>query len=136
MRILLAVAMMVGLVQGCKTCEPKEAEKLVVVHQSILKQTFDDGTKVDSQGVEKDADGKLYYMRKGTTQGKDCRVSRTEVSSEDGMLLMRMQGTTETCSGKSCSHCAFKTGGGCECKNSLNTCEHTISRNRDLLLMR
>jgi hypothetical protein len=111
-----------------KPQKPKK-EVYLVVHSKILKEKFPDGTKVESQSVLK-SNGKMYLFREGHTKKKNCRLTRTEVEKFRGAYIMRLAGVTETCSGKSCEHCEFKKGGGCNCKNiGQGVCAHTISRN-------
>ena len=104
----------------------------VIVSPSLLNTSFDNGVEVSDASVVTE-DKTTYLYRKGKSKDGNCIVSRTPLIDVNGEYMMRMKGTTETCSGKNCSYCAFKTTGGCECKNSLNSCEHTISRNRDIL---
>jgi len=133
------LALLIVLTIGCKKeaekDKPCEPEVVAVVTDHTLLPNFADGTKVESQTTV-EQDGQLYFVRKGHTRSKDCRISRTPVQQDGNLVMMRMNGTTETCSGKNCSHCSFKTGGGCDCVNSLNLCEHTITKNRDLFRLR
>lgn len=113
------------MVAGCQTCP----EPVTLVPVSMISDNFEDGTEVDEIYIEGS-----FYIRKGRTPEKDCRTSRTEVEEVDDFLMMRLNGVTETCSGKNCSHCAFKDGGGCTCKNiGQGICSHTITKNRDIL---
>lgn len=101
-----------------------------------LKPTFPDGTPIEVEEiVSYPGEKNLHLVREGhDPKTKDCRISRTEIEpSESGYLFMRISGVTETCSGKNCSHCDFKQGGGCSCVNSTNICEHTITRNSEML---
>jgi len=142
------------LLAGCQTTPPKDCEPTVcdsfdalVVASMLddeldfyphgLKLEFADGTDIETMDVVVDEQTKkTYLIREGHYKGKDCRISRTELVDTGTIILLRMPGITETCSGKNCSHCSFKDGGGCNCQNSLNICEHTITKNRDLLRLR
>lgn len=114
-------------------CETTRKDPLVPMLSIIMKTSFADGTKVTKAWTDDD-----YYYRKGVTEKGDCRLSRTPiVETGDDFVFMRINGVTESCSGTSCEHCAFKKGGGCECKNVLQgVCTHTITRNRDLMRLR
>ena len=104
----------------------------IIVSPSLLNTTFDNGVEVSDATVVTEGET-TYLYRKGKSPEGNCIVSRTPLIDANGQYMMRINGLTETCTGKNCSYCAFKTTGGCECKNSLNLCEHTISRNRDIL---
>jgi hypothetical protein len=124
MKLLLLVFMLVG----CK-------QILVVASDEVFPSRFPNGTKVDYKG-RSEIDGKIYYVRKGHDKNDDCIVTRTPIFVEEGLLVFKMAGNTETCSGKDCAHCKFKSTGGCECKNmGQGICSHTITRNRDLFRM-
>jgi hypothetical protein len=105
--------------------KPKDVEYF---HVSAIPRHFPDKTKVESYDLKGD-----YLIRHGKAKSKDCWISRSEVVLRSGLLFLKPGGVSETCKGKNCSHCGFKDSGGCECKNSLNTCEHTITRNRDFI---
>ena len=98
----------------------------VLLPVSMLPDTFEDGTKVQNTYEE---NGFLY--REGH-KGKDCRLSRTEITEgvpDLKISFMRAGGITESCSGISCEHCAFRDGGGCTCKNiGQGVCTHTITK--------
>jgi hypothetical protein len=102
-----------------------------LVPANMLSQQFEDGTRVYSNHISEG-----YIYREGHNFDGDCRVSRTEVEILDYKFFMvRLNGTTETCSGKNCEHCTFRASGGCACKNlGQGVCTHTITRNRDILV--
>jgi hypothetical protein len=131
------------LVVGCSAIKKQGDDYTMVVgtyhegsgdlkdsYLASLKKDFPDGTKIEKSEfrIEKN---EIYLYREGHTAKRDCVISRTPVDSVDGFLVvnMRAQGT-ETCSGNGCDTCAFKDSGGCTCKTSTNTCNHTITRNR------
>lgn len=139
MKILLMIVLLLG---GCKTVEeppcdgctePAPPDPLVLVGPFTLSAAFEDGTAVT--GMWNDPG---FFFREGHTTLGDCRISRTPTEkSDDGLIFMKLNGTTETCTGTTCTHCAFKKAGGCECKNlAQGICTHTISRNRDLMRIR
>lgn len=108
---------------GCQT-------KLVPV--SAISPVFEDGTIVIETWI---ANG--YFYREGHDDNEECQLSRTPVEESGGVMYMRLNGATETCSGITCEHCAFKKAGGCECKNVFQgVCTHTISKNRNLMRLR
>lgn len=112
---------------GCSTTIP-----VVPVIPGVVTPVFGDGTIVIEQWMKGG-----YYFREGHDEKGDCRLSRTPVEKDGDFMFMRLNGTTETCSGTTCTHCAFKKSGGCECKNiAQGICTHTISRNRDLIRLR
>ena len=129
---------------GCQTwknwTEKPNPEKLVVLGNStfskeLSKGYFTQGGKYHTEDPL--TKGKTYLtLTAKTKDGKGCQVFRTEVIPIDGAMFMRLNGKGESCTGKNCSHCAFKKTGGCECKNSLNICEHTITRNSAVLARR
>jgi len=130
---MLRILCLMILMSGCQTYNLSG----VIFPKDQIKSEFEDGTKVSKIYTSIDNDVSYLY-REGKTRNGDCRISRTplvEMVDVDKVSysFMRLMGSTETCSGKNCSHCAFKKGGGCECKNSTNICEHTITRNRDIL---
>lgn len=89
--------------------------------------------------LERMSNNKVYLMFEGHDKDKNCLLSRTEVFVPDGqkkVFQLRLGATTESCKGKNCEHCKFKTSGGCECVNSLNTCEHTIIKTGQFLRWR
>jgi hypothetical protein len=100
------------------------------LNQSVLNKKFADGTPVETSKVvaEKDT-GRIFFVEEGhVAETDDCRMRRFELKLTGKELRPVPPGVTETCTGKGCSHCVFKTRGGCKCKNSVNICEHTISR--------
>ncbi len=136
----------------CPAC-PKGGDKILLslgdegIYTQMLKDTFSNGVKISEfwvekiEKVEKNKAKKpvTYFYRKGYDRKKNCIISRTplDVRPIDGKdtiaYMMRMRGVTETCSGDGCSHCAFKDTGGCVCKKFSGTCNHTISKNTELL---
>ncbi len=102
----------------------------------IINDRFDDGTKAEKIELVTENE-KTYLIRQGFDEEKNCHLSRTEMISEQigrtSVFMMPMLGTTETCTGDKCSNCAFKDGGGCTCKVPLGFCNHTISRNTDMI---
>lgn len=121
----LLIMMLFALVVSCQhDCKDQE---LIYVDESMLSDTFHDGSTVDEVNVY----GNNLYRH--SELGMGCTISRTRLVERDGLMYMRRNGTTETCKGNGCSHCAFKSGGGCECKNSTNSCDHIISKNSDIL---
>ena len=117
---------------SCQTTKPCQdcAEDLVLVHSQAMKPVFEDGTKVEKAWT---GDRGMFFYREGRTAEGDCRITRTPTKIKDGLLFMRLAGATESCSGITCEHCAFRKSGGCECKNiGQGVCTHTISKNRDL----
>lgn len=132
---ILALSFLVFMgCQKCPTCP--EPETKVLITSETLKAEFEDGTKVKKTWTQTDS-GKTYHYREGESRKGDCRISRTPVDKADGFVFMRMNGATETCSGVTCEHCAFKDTGGCTCKNiAQGICTHTITRNKDLLRLR
>lgn len=148
---LVCLSMLFSLM-GCYTfglrtdCEPNKCESFdalviasksptpneIILHPGGLHLGLPDNVEpVNLEiGVDINTD-KIYLLREGHTLEGDCRISRTELTVDGSLFLMRMPGTTETCSGTGCDHCSFKKGGGCECISSLNICEHTISKNKD-----
>lgn len=102
----------------------------------IINKRFDDGTRAEKIEIVQDNE-KSYLIRQGFDEEKNCHISRTEMISEEvngmSVFMMRINGTTETCTGDRCSNCGFKEGGGCECKVPLGFCNHTISRNSNMI---
>lgn len=126
MRYLLFIFLVFS---GCRG-DYKDPEPEILVPANVIPMMFKDGTLVNRAWVE---DG--YYYRKGNTNEKDCRLSRTKVIEKEGIMLMRMNGVTETCSGNNCSHCEFPKTGGCKCKNiGQGICNHTIVKNKEILM--
>jgi len=125
MKILLAILV---LLTSCQTTK----DILVPVSPVTFKDVFEDGVHVEEVKIATEGD-KTYVYREGHTHKGDCRISRTEIIDVDGHAFLRLQGVTESCSGTTCEHCAFKKTGGCECKNFQGACAHTISRNTDLM---
>lgn len=103
---------------------------------SIISDEFNDGTKAEQIEIVDD-NGKAFLMRQGFDEEKNCHISRTEMIAENisgmAVFMMPIGGVTETCTGNKCSNCGFKEGGGCECKVPLGFCNHTISRNTDMI---
>jgi len=112
------------------SCVPKDLND-VLVEPSII-----EAYEVKNQVIDKveilEEGGNKYLYRRGEDNKGNCILTRTLLVQTDGLVFMRRMGNTETCTGKNCSFCAFKTTGGCECKNSLNTCEHTITKNTNV----
>lgn len=143
MRKFLCVLAMV--VVGLSSCKQKEENKVLLDiavsdFDKFVSPVFEDGTVVKKVTVEKQ-EGKLYLVREGENDKGDCRTTRSELDevkngSDEFVVYMRMGGVTESCSGDGCSYCAFKASGGCECKNSTNTCNHTVSRNHGLFILK
>ncbi len=128
MRYLIPLLLLIGLIG----CEKQCPEPEVMFPAAMLPKTFKDGTKVDKVYVEDE-----YLYREGHTSEKDCRLSRTKVELVEKHLMFRMSGVTESCSGTTCTHCEFKDGGGCNCKNiAQGICTHTITKNREILRLR
>lgn len=102
----------------------------------IIKDTFADGTKADTIELVKEGDTP-YLVRKGFDAEKNCHISRTELLFAEVAVwqtyMMPVGGVTETCTGVGCTHCGFKKEGGCKCENFSGRCDHTISRNTDML---
>ncbi len=77
-------------------------------------------------------DGFFYLEGTGTNKAKNNVVFRIRFTSfQDNTLLNALDG--ESCSGVKCEHCAFKKGGGCECKSGTGSfgtgsCDHTVTR--------
>jgi hypothetical protein len=135
---LIASACCTQKLPPCGPCEDLDAVIISSPSDDLftdaLADKFEDGTPVEVVETELDEKTGAYYLvREGHTSKKDCRVTRTPLyESKEGFLYMRRNGASETCTGNGCSHCAFKTGGGCTCVNSTNTCSHTITRNNVL----
>jgi len=128
------VSLMIGitvLVTGVVGCDKiKElCPKVTLFPAAMLPKVFKDGTEVSKVYVE---DGFIY--REGHTRNKDCRLSRTPVELVEKHLMFRLNGVTESCSGKTCEHCEFRKSGGCKCKNlGQGICAHTITKNTEML---
>jgi len=64
-------------------------------------------------------------------------VMRFTTAVNDGNIhLVTAKSLGESCSGINCSKCAFKTGGGCECKKTIDWtkpagCNHTVTKPDD-----
>ena len=139
------IALVFLFLLGCQTPKCPEfpefsdipaPEFKVLILADTLNPQFEDGTKVKKTWSDT-INGQSYHYREGSTRKGDCRISKTPIDTKDGFTFMRMNGVTETCSGVSCEHCAFKDTGGCTCKNiGQGVCTHTISKNRDLLRLR
>ena len=122
---MLTILMMVSLVG----CAKKKLEDVVVhiTSSEIDPMILDDVRATDHEVTDE------YFIRKGEDIWGNCYVQRFPIVKSGESVYLRMGAKGETCAGVNCSHCAFKDGGGCECKNSLNTCNHTITRVRDIL---
>lgn len=140
--LLLTSIVLNGCDQLCPKC-PEPNESLIIgfnrsINTGLLKKEFEKGVPVQKVWTESSSEkSQIYLLRRGFDENKNCFLSRSplHVSEIEGVnvVMLRMKGVTETCKGKGCSHCAFKDGGGCECKGSTNTCEHIITRNIDIL---
>ncbi len=106
------------------------------LNQEVLNKKFTDGTPIEAREIVVDpATKQTFLVEEGHVQEtNDCRIRRTELVLRGAELRPLPPGLTETCVGKGCSHCVFKERGGCKCKNSINICEHTISRYTDELV--
>ena len=121
--------------QALLSCKTTKVEDVLVSADEVTFEEIKGGELLD-QEIEYVNDRKAWFIRKGKTPDGNCIVERYPLMPIDDMLFMRMGGKGEKCTGVNCSHCAFKSGGGCECKNSLNTCNHEITRIRDLIRLR
>jgi len=131
MRFLFIVLLMLGCETTKPECPPEEQTVLIIPLETL--GDFPDGTEVQNAWLEK-IDGQDYYYREGATRDKNCRLSRTPVKEIDGLIFMRLNGVSESCSGITCEHCTFPKTGGCKCKNiGQGVCKHTITKNRDML---
>lgn len=127
----LKVILLSVLFSNCAHLQSGPADENIFMPAKAIPDKFWDGEKVEKSWRE----GMLFY-RVGKDKDGNCILTRTQLERMADVLVYRMSGVTETCKGKDCSYCGFKTSGGCECRNSLNTCEHTITRNRDLMALR
>ena len=109
------------------------SEGQIFLNQKVLNKKFTDGTPIETHEIVVDpATKKTFLVEEGHVQEtNDCRIRRTELTLTGEDLRPLSPGLTETCAGRGCSHCVFKERGGCKCKNSVNICEHTISRYTD-----
>ena len=119
---------------GLVSCKTTKIEDVLIKHNDVTFETLKGGELVD-QYVENVSERKAWLYRKGHSPEGNCIVERYPLTRIDDKLFMQVGGKGEKCSGKNCTHCAFKKGGGCECKNSLNICEHEITRIKDLILI-
>lgn len=127
MKSLICISLALGLASCSSVCPKQQAEVLVPV--KVLPLFFKDGAPVEETKLE----GKFYIRHGMDGDKKNCHISRTPVEDYQGVLMMKFNGMTESCTGDHCSYCDFKSSGGCECKNSTGTCNHTVTRNSDLL---
>ena len=98
----------------------------------VFKRTFVVDGKIEKIDLHVNPDN-AYIRMDGTTMAGGCIVVHTPVVSIKGYIFMAPGGKSESCVGDGCSHCAFKSAGGCECKRISGICNHVIVKNWQLL---
>ncbi|RYG28966.1 MAG: hypothetical protein EOO01_38935 [Chitinophagaceae bacterium] len=96
---------------------------------------LDEGSQLDSFAIAsyEYTDSIDYFLEGFGSNGSNSRAARINLDvdgSSNMKLLVSMQMMGESCNGDPCSHCYFKQGGGCGCKNAkgFERCNHNISK--------
>lgn len=129
---------------GCDGCDDDEKGMFlpIALDREVIstwfKAMFEDGTKVESMKVV-NKDKQSYLIQTGTSSTGDCRITRTPVGILDYgdthvIYMMRVNGTTEKCSGNNCSLCHLSDfGNGCFCLRGSGSCDHEIIKTSVIL---